>query len=110
MAKKYFLLALIVTVAFGAAVLAVGQGNAQQANAGRAAYQANCASCHLPDLSGQGDAAPLRGPAFQTAWGTRTPQELLSFIQITMPPQRPGALSAQEYSDIVAFILQQNTH
>jgi len=109
MAKKYFLLTLIVTVAFGAAVLAVGQGNAQQANAGRAAYQANCASCHLPDLSGQGDAAPLRGPAFQTAWGARTPQELLSFIQITMPPQRPGALSAQEYNDIVAFILQQNS-
>src|SRR5437773_1826282 len=91
------------------AMLALGQGPAQQANAGRAAYQANCASCHLPDLSGEGDAAPLRGPAFQTAWGTRTPQELLSFIQLTMPPQRPGALSAQEYNDIVAFILQQNS-
>src|SRR5262245_25364997 len=80
----------------------------QQATNGRTAFQANCAGCHLPDLSGQGDAAPLRGSAFQQAWGTRTTKELLSFMQLTMPPQRPGALSTQEYLDIVAFILQQN--
>src|SRR5206468_3161013 len=33
---------------------------------------------------------------------------LLSFMQITMPPARPGGLNPQEYLDIVAFILQQN--
>src|SRR5262249_39801015 len=60
------------------------------------------------DLSGQGDAAPLRGTAFLQAWGTRTTKELLSFMQLTMPPQRAGALSLQQYIDIVAFILQQN--
>src|SRR6185369_16215610 len=65
----------------------------QQATNGRTAFQANCASCHLADLSGQGDAAPLRGSAFQQAWGSRTTKELLSFMQLTMPPQRPGALS-----------------
>ena len=90
------------------AMIGLAQGTAQQANAGRAAYQANCASCHLPDLSGQGDAAPLRGSAFQGAWDARTTKELLSYMQLTMPPQRPGALSGQEYVDIVAFILQQN--
>src|SRR5436190_4790806 len=85
-----------------------GAYTAQQAAAGRTAFQANCAGCHLADLSGQGDAAPLRGNAFMTAWGARTTKELLSFMQLTMPPQRPGGLSPQDYVDIVAFILQQN--
>ncbi len=29
-------------------------------------------------------------------------------MQLTMPPQRPGALSADEYASIAAFILQSN--
>jgi alcohol dehydrogenase (cytochrome c) len=85
-----------------------GVYTAQQATAGRTAYQTNCAGCHLADLSGQGDAAPLRGAAFLQAWGTRSTKELLSFMQLTMPPQKPGALTSQEYLDIVSFILQQN--
>jgi len=85
-----------------------GTFTSAQATAGRAAYQANCAGCHQPDLGGQGDAAPLRGTAFLQACGARTTKELLSFMQLTMPPQRPGALSPQEYLDIVAFILEQN--
>jgi mono/diheme cytochrome c family protein len=85
-----------------------GVYTAQQATAGRTAFQANCAGCHLADLSGQGDAAPLRGTAFMTAWGTRSTKELLSFMQLTMPPQSPGRLSPQQYLDITAYILQQN--
>ncbi len=85
-----------------------GVYTAQQAASGRTAYETNCSGCHLANLSGQGDAAPLRGTAFLGAWGTRTTKELLSFIQLTMPPQSPGRLSAQDYTDIVAFILQQN--
>src|SRR5438105_657698 len=85
-----------------------GVYTAQQAAAGRTAFQANCASCHQADLSGQGDAAPLRGSAIIQAWGRRTTKELLSFMQLTMPPQRPGGLSPQEYLDIAAFIVQQN--
>jgi len=84
------------------------QAVAQPAAAGRVAYQTNCAGCHLADLSGQGDAAPLRGPAFLQAWGTRTTKELLSFMQLTMPPQRPGALTPEQYLNIVAYILQEN--
>ena len=62
----------------------------------------------IADLTGDGDAAPLRGNAFLQAWGTRSAKELLSFMQLTMPPQKPGGLPPQEYLDIVAFILQQN--
>ena len=40
---------------------------AAQAAAGRDAYQARCASCHLPDLAGRNEAAPLVGRAFMAA-------------------------------------------
>src|SRR5438132_13752772 len=81
---------------------------AAQAAAGRTTYQAQCASCHLPDLKGSGDAAPLAGSEFMSSWGRRSPRELMSFMQLTMPPTRPGALSQEEYTNIVAFVLQQN--
>ena len=49
-----------------------GLSRAAQAAAGRAAYQANCASCHFRDLGGRNEAPPLAGPNFMSAWGTRT--------------------------------------
>ena len=85
-----------------------GPYTAAQAAAGRTAYQAQCASCHLADLKGSGDAAPLAGAEFMGAWGRRTTRELLSFMQLTMPPTRPGGLSQEEYVNIAAFILQSN--
>ena len=85
-----------------------GQYTAAQAAAGRTAYDTQCASCHLPDLRGSGDAAPLAGAEFIGAWGRRTTRELLSFMQLTMPPSRPGGLSQEEYVNIAAFILQSN--
>jgi len=87
---------------------AAGPYTAAQAAAGRTLYQANCSGCHQQNLSGQGDAAQLAGSEFIGAWGTRTTRELLSFMQLTMPPSRPGGLSAEEYASIAAFILQQN--
>src|SRR5262249_42932624 len=85
-----------------------GAYTAAQATAGRATYQAQCASCHLPDLKGSGDAAPLAGTEFMGAWGRRTTRELVSFMQLTMPPTRPGGLSQEEYVNVAAFILQSN--
>jgi len=100
-------------VAMGGLVMLSGQApggpfTAAQAAAGRTAYQANCASCHLPDLKGSGDAAQLAGSEFMDAWGRRTTREFLSFMQLTMPPTRPGALSQEEYLNIAAFVLQSN--
>src|SRR5947207_13825615 len=85
-----------------------GSYTAAQAAAGRTTYQAQCAGCHLADLKGSGDAAPLAGSEFMGSWGRRSPSELLSFMQLTMPPTRPGALSQEEYVNITAFVLQQN--
>src|SRR5262245_53624327 len=85
-----------------------GRYTAAQAASGRATYQAQCAGCHLQDLKGQGDAAPLAGSEFMDAWGRRSARELLSFMQLTMPPTRPGGLSQEEYVNVAAFILQSN--
>ncbi len=101
-------------MAFGGLILAGQQGagagryTAAQAAAGRTVYQAQCASCHLPDLKGQGDAAPLAGSEFMDAWGRRSTRELASFMQLTMPPARPGGLSQDDYVNIIAFVLQAN--
>ena len=105
-------------IAIGVAVplaiaLAAGQQpqaaiyTAEQAAAGRAVYQANCASCHLPDLAGRNEAPQLAGGNFMTAWRSRSTRELFEFIQATMPPTAPS-LSADQYIAVTAFILQAN--
>ncbi len=80
---------------------------AGQAVAGRAFYQTNCASCHLPDLSGGNEASPLAGPNFVDAWRGRTSRELFEYISTTMPPGA-ATLGAETYQAITAFILQAN--
>ncbi len=107
------LVLVVIALAAGGLMLAgqqaaAGRYTAAQAAAGGTTYQAQCASCHLPDLKGSGDAAPLAGSEFMEAWGRRSARELLSFMQLTMPPQSPGALSAENYVNIIAFILQSN--
>src|SRR5881397_273642 len=116
MLKKYFILTLVVTIASSIIIAAQQRGGgaaagvytAPQAASGRAVYQANCAICHQQDLSGSGDAPTLRGSEFVSNWGPRTTRELLSFLQLTMPPARQGTLSQEDYLNIVAFILQSN--
>jgi alcohol dehydrogenase (cytochrome c) len=80
---------------------------ADQAAAGRAAYQTNCASCHLPDLSGRGEAPPLAGGSFMNTWRSRTTRDLLQYMQATMPPATPS-LSAEQYLAVTSYILQVN--
>ena len=82
-----------------------GPFTAEQANAGSAAFQTNCAGCHGADLMGY---PPLAGPAFVGSWGTRNTRDLFGLIQTTMPTDRPGALPADTYVNIVAFILRSN--
>ena len=85
-----------------------GPFTAQQADEGRAAYQANCAGCHAADLSGIGNALPLAGLPFTGSWGNRTVGDLVSFMEGAMPPTNPGGLGDPTYLNITAFILQAN--
>ena len=86
---------------------ASGVHTAAQGTAGRAAYQANCASCHMPDLAGRSEAPPLAGPNFMNSWRNRTTRDLFEFIQSTMPPDGSN-LTADQYLAITAFILESN--
>jgi alcohol dehydrogenase (cytochrome c) len=81
---------------------------AEQLNAGRAAYTANCAACHMPDLKGSNEALPLAGAGFMSVWGGRTTRDLFERINTTMPLGKAGTLAEQDVVAIVAFILQSN--
>jgi len=85
-----------------------GVYTADQAAAGRAAYQANCASCHAADLTGLNSASALAGGLFMSSWGDRTPKDLITFLEGAMPPGNPGSLGEQAYVNITAFILDFN--
>jgi alcohol dehydrogenase (cytochrome c) len=78
-----------------------------QAAAGRAAYDANCANCHMPDLAGRNEAPPLAGGSFLNAWRNRSTRDLFDLISATMPPNAPS-LSADQYLAITSYILQRN--
>ena len=84
-----------------------GPYTTDQAAAGRAAYQTNCASCHAADLSGR-EGPQLAGSNFMAQWGDRTIADLIKFMQSTMPPGG-AALSGENYVDLAAFILDANS-
>jgi alcohol dehydrogenase (cytochrome c) len=82
----------------------------EQSAAGRASYLVNCASCHQRNLRGENEAKPLTGADFINTWGERTTDQLIDYMQLTMPPApaTPGSLGAQTYVNIGAFLLEAN--
>jgi mono/diheme cytochrome c family protein len=79
----------------------------EQAEAGRMAYAKHCASCHMPDLSGDNERPPLLGTGFITTWGGRSTKEFLAYMTGAMPYGAP-ALDAETYASLTAYILQSN--
>ena len=65
----------------------------EQATRGEAAYTADCASCHQPDLAGDGFAPSLAGPEFAAAWNDLSVGDLYDRIRQSMPPSDPGAVA-----------------
>jgi mono/diheme cytochrome c family protein len=96
-----------------AGVLAGAQGPADpvfttaQAIAGKTAYAKHCASCHMPDLSGNAEIPPLAGSAFKGTWGSRSTKDLFDYMSAAMP-YGGASLSSETYADITAFILEFN--
>ena len=80
---------------------------AEQATAGRAAYAKHCASCHMPDLSGNTEIPPLAGAVFIDTWGSRSTKNLFDYSAEAMPYGAPS-LSPENYTAITAYILQAN--
>ena len=89
------------------AATALAQTEAQS-SAGRAAYLAHCAGCHLPDLAGRNEAPQLSGTNFMTTWRPRNVGALVSLMQTTMPPGNIGGLGADAYVQLAAFIVEAN--
>ena len=91
----------------GQETVAEGAFTMQQVTAGKAAFTKACASCHMPDLSGNNEVPALAGASFTSTWGARTTKELFDYMSGAMPPGGP-ALSVESYESIVAFVLHTN--
>src|SRR5690606_37219040 len=80
-----------------------------QASRGAGLYRQNCLDCHGENLDdGEFGGAPLRGVAFKEKWFENSVGALVDFMRTTMPPDRPGRLSDQNYADLAAYILSRN--
>ncbi|MBN9310203.1 glucose/sorbosone family PQQ-dependent dehydrogenase, partial [Devosia sp.] len=81
---------------------------AEQAARGKTAYDANCVSCHGPDLVSANYGPPLAGSYFEGKWVGQSAAALYNHVHDRMPPSRAGQLGDQTYADLVAYILQVN--
>jgi alcohol dehydrogenase (cytochrome c) len=80
----------------------------EQAAQGQTAYAQNCASCHGPNLDDGQFAAPVKGSAFRQQWGSKSVEELFTYVSSRMPPASPGSLGDEAYAGVLAYLLQQN--
>ena len=80
-----------------------------QAERGRQAFEASCAACHRPDLSGRGPIPALRGTSFTGERHGESVGDLYGLIRSTMPPGRPASLAPEAYADVVAYLLSANS-
>ncbi|GEM83885.1 c-type cytochrome [Meiothermus hypogaeus] len=86
-----------------------GVYTARQADRGKEVYRAQCAGCHGANMIG-GTAPVLAGASFQTRWKEKTLGDFFDYIKTRMPVGKPNSLTAQQTSDIIAFILQTNQY
>ena len=78
-----------------------------QAAAGEAAYQQQCVACHGDNLEGFELAPSLSGDFFTRRWGGKAVAELAAELR-RMPPEQVDGLDDRVYSNILAYLLQQN--
>jgi len=102
--------ALAITLLAQQAARSVWDGvyTAEQANRGESAYKRECARCHGDTLTGGEAAPPLAGGEFLANWNGLTVGDLFERIRISMPADRPGTLTNERNSDIIAHILRAN--
>jgi mono/diheme cytochrome c family protein len=74
---------------------------AEQATRGDLIFRRVCAECH--------ETLEYTGPEFRSKWNGRPAFELFDLIRSTMPEEAPGSLTAQQYADVLAYMLKLNT-
>lgn len=72
----------------------------EQAARGQQVFITLCKSCHTPESH--------TTPAFVSKWEGKPLSELLQYIRDEMPKNEPGSLAAEEYADVLAYILRLN--
>lgn len=79
-----------------------------QAKRGEDVATKMCVSCHGPELSG-GEAGPtLVGLEFLGNWNSLSVGDLFDRVHSTMPADAPGTLTAEQTSDVAAYVLKLN--
>jgi len=95
-----------------------------QAHAGARTFKRQCARCHgadgagkdnqykglrAPELIGPG-ALPCQPRPFQKIRkdNFRTPKDVYDYVSASMPADQPAILDAEEYWNVVAYLLQEN--
>jgi mono/diheme cytochrome c family protein len=73
---------------------------ASQADRGQAVYEGTCATCH--------SAGQLVGQGFVESWNDRRVYDFYAVVRGTMPLDKPGGLTEQEYLDVIAYLLKAN--
>ncbi len=80
---------------------------AEQATAGKSAYNSNCAVCHGSTMTNGTFAPPLAGEYFKTTWSGRSLRSFFDRAK-TMPPASPASLGDDTYASIVSYVLEIN--
>lgn len=81
----------------------------EQAKRGEALYAEHCVRCHGATLQGNGEGAlPLTGATFSATWNGVTLGAMMERVRLSMPQDKPGAMSRQQIADLLAFILRAN--
>lgn len=82
----------------------------EQAKRGEVVSNKLCTSCHGPELSG-GEAGPaLVGLEFIANWNNLTVADFYDRTHATMPADSPGTMTAQQTSDVIAYVFKLNKY
>ena len=87
-----------------------GVFSAAQARRGRRVYTQNCESCHGAELKGGEMAPSVAGSDFIVFWTELPVGSLYERIKVSMPEDGPGRLTDEEYTDVVAYLLEANDY
>jgi len=106
----FAMIALATAVSSGQENTAIWEGvyTAEQAARGETVYTEACIACHGQDLGGNSNSPGLIGMGFMFLWEGRTLGAFVEKIKAEMPTDRPGQLPAQDYLDVVSYILNKN--
>lgn len=79
---------------------ATGVFTETQAKAGADLYAGICTGCHTTSSHS--------GVSFRKSWLGMPVSELFIYLSQSMPEDAPGSLSAEEYAQIIAYLLEMN--